>query len=112
MQAEPQVEEKWIEEGELELWDIRNYRDRIDRERNTPATRRQAGTSIKVGLVKYFNLIYFFCYFFYLIASLIVDKLKGIKVMCREKNSVDVSTYLLHFPTFLLLFCYFLLLFC
>ena len=47
VQAEPQVDEKWIDENELELWEIKTYRQKIERDRDSAVTRRQAGTSIK-----------------------------------------------------------------
>ena len=31
--AEPRVEEQWIDEDHLELWEIKAYRDKIERER-------------------------------------------------------------------------------
>ena len=45
--ADPRVEEVWVEELTLELWEIKAYRDRVDRERERLTTRRQAGTVIK-----------------------------------------------------------------
>ena len=47
VQAEPQVDEKWIDENELELWEIKTYRQKIERDRDSAVTRRQVGTSIK-----------------------------------------------------------------
>jgi hypothetical protein len=45
--ADPRVEEVWIDEADLELWEIKAYRDRCERERSAVGTRRQAGTAIK-----------------------------------------------------------------
>ena len=45
--ADPRVEEIWIDELDLELWEIKAYRDRCDREKSAVATRRQAGTTIR-----------------------------------------------------------------
>ena len=45
--ADPRVEEVWVEELTLELWEIKAYRERVDRERERLTTRRQAGTVIK-----------------------------------------------------------------
>ena len=45
--AEPRVEEQWIDEDHLELWEIKAYRDKIERERTAAITRRQAGREIK-----------------------------------------------------------------
>ena len=45
--ADPRVEEVWVDELTLEPWEIRAYRDRVDRERERLTTRRQAGTIIK-----------------------------------------------------------------
>ena len=36
-----QVDEKWIDENELELWEIRTYREKIERDRTAAVTRRQ-----------------------------------------------------------------------
>merc|ERR1719187_1465292 len=45
--ADPRVEEVWIEETDLELWEVRAYRERLDRERTAVGTRRNTGTTIK-----------------------------------------------------------------
>ena len=45
--ADPRVEEVWIDEADLELWEIKAYRDRLDRERTAVGTRRNTGTTIK-----------------------------------------------------------------
>ena len=45
--ADPRVEEVWIEEADLELWEVRAYRERVERERTAVGTRRQAGTAIR-----------------------------------------------------------------
>ena len=45
--ADPRVEEVWVDELSLEPWEIRAYRDRVDRERERLTTRRQAGTILK-----------------------------------------------------------------
>ena len=41
--ADPRVEEVWVDEISLELWEIKAYRDRVDRDRERLTTRRQAG---------------------------------------------------------------------
>merc|ERR1719327_1761917 len=38
--ADPRVEEVWVDEADLELWEIKAYRDRLDRERTAVGTRR------------------------------------------------------------------------
>jgi nucleosome-remodeling factor subunit BPTF len=45
--VEPKVEEKWVEEEKLELWEIRAYRERIERDRNAPVTRVRTGTTVR-----------------------------------------------------------------
>jgi len=48
--ADPRVEEVWVDELALELWEIKGYRDRVDRDREKTTfatTRRQAGTMIR-----------------------------------------------------------------
>jgi len=48
--ADPKMEEVWVDELSLELWEIKGYRDRVDRDREKltmTTTRRQAGTLIK-----------------------------------------------------------------
>merc|ERR1719228_2757223 len=45
--ADPRVEEDWVDEADLELWEIKAYRDRLDRERTAVGTRRNTGTTIK-----------------------------------------------------------------
>ena len=45
--ADPRVEEVWVEEMSLELWEIKAYRDRLDRDRERLTTRRQAGIITK-----------------------------------------------------------------
>merc|ERR1719234_1952998 len=45
--ADPRVEEVWIDEADLELWEIKSYRDKLDRERTAVGTRRNTGTTIK-----------------------------------------------------------------
>ena len=47
VQAEPQVAEKWIDEHELELCDIRAYRDKLERGNDVPITRTNNGRNIK-----------------------------------------------------------------
>ena len=43
MQTEPEVKEEWIPEEKLELWEIRAYRDRLERDRNAAITRTRTG---------------------------------------------------------------------
>ena len=43
-QTEPEVKEEWIPEEKLELWEIRAYRDRLERDRNAAVTRTRSGT--------------------------------------------------------------------
>ncbi len=45
--SEPKVEEKWIPEEKLELWEIRAYRERLERERNAPVTRVRTGAAVR-----------------------------------------------------------------
>jgi len=48
--ADPKMEEVWVDELSLELWEIKGYRDRVDRDREKltmTTTRRQAGTLIR-----------------------------------------------------------------
>ena len=45
--ADPRVEEVWVDEISLELWEIKAYRDRVDRDRERLTTRRQAGIITK-----------------------------------------------------------------
>merc|ERR1719228_1606864 len=45
--ADPRVEEDWVDETDLELWEIKAYRDRVDRDRERLTTRRQAGIITK-----------------------------------------------------------------
>merc|ERR1719382_2090295 len=45
--ADPRVEEVWVDEISLELWEIKAYRDRLDRDRERLTTRRQAGIVTK-----------------------------------------------------------------
>ena len=45
--ADPRVEEVWVDEISLELWEIKAYRDRLDRDRERLTTRRQAGIITK-----------------------------------------------------------------
>jgi hypothetical protein len=47
VQAEPQVEEKWIDEHDLELCDIRAYRNKLENESSLPLTRTNNGRNIK-----------------------------------------------------------------
>ena len=45
--ADPRVEEVWIDELDLELWEIKAYRDKCDREKNAVGTRTQSRTTIR-----------------------------------------------------------------
>ena len=47
VQAEPQVEEKWIDESEFELSEIRAYRNKLENEKSVAVTRTNNGRSIK-----------------------------------------------------------------
>ena len=46
-QTEPEVKEEWIPEDKLELWEIRAYRERLERDKNAAITRTRTGTQIK-----------------------------------------------------------------
>ena len=46
-QMEPKVTEEWTDEEKLELWEIRAYKERLDREKAVSLTRSRTGTSIK-----------------------------------------------------------------
>lgn len=46
-QTEPEVLENWIPEEKLELWEVRAYRDRLDRDRNAAVTRTRTGTTMR-----------------------------------------------------------------
>ena len=45
--TEPELIEKWIPEEKLELWEIRAYRDRLERDRTASQTRTRTGASIR-----------------------------------------------------------------
>jgi len=46
-QMEPKVTEEWVEEEKLELWEIRAYREKLDREKAMSLTRSRTGTTLK-----------------------------------------------------------------
>ena len=46
-QTEPKVTEDWIDEDKLELWEIRGYKERLERDRNMSVTRSRTGTQIR-----------------------------------------------------------------
>ena len=46
-QAEPKVVEDWVDEEKLELWEIRAYREKIDRDKNASVTRTRSGVGIR-----------------------------------------------------------------
>lgn len=46
-QSEPKTIEQWIDEEKLELWEIRAYRDKIERDKNASITRSRTGVAIK-----------------------------------------------------------------
>jgi len=46
-QSEPKVIEEWIEESKLELWEIRAYREKMERDRNAALTRLRTGVTLK-----------------------------------------------------------------
>eukprot|EP00094_Tigriopus_californicus_P011143 TCALIF_10753-PA protein Name:"Similar to E(bx) Nucleosome-remodeling factor subunit NURF301 (Drosophila melanogaster)" AED:0.03 eAED:0.03 QI:0/0.85/0.75/0.87/1/1/8/257/2554 len=46
-QSEPKTIEHWIDEEKLELWEIRAYRDKIERDKNASITRSRTGVPIK-----------------------------------------------------------------
>ena len=46
-QAEPKVVEEWVDEEKLELWEIRAYREKIDRDKNASVTRTRSGVGIR-----------------------------------------------------------------
>ncbi len=47
VETEPKVVEDWIPEESLELWEIRGYREKLDRDRNASLTRSRTGTAIR-----------------------------------------------------------------
>ena len=46
-QSEPQLMEKWIDENDLELWEIRAYKERLEREKYMSITRGRSDTTVK-----------------------------------------------------------------
>ena len=46
-QSEPQLNEQWIDEEKLELWEIRAYKDRLEREKYASITRGRSDTVVK-----------------------------------------------------------------
>ena len=46
-QTEPEVLEKWVPEEKLELWEIRAYRDRLERDKNASQTRTRTGVNLR-----------------------------------------------------------------
>lgn len=46
-QSEPQLTEQWIDEKDLELWEIRAYKERLEREKYVSITRGRSDTIIK-----------------------------------------------------------------
>ena len=46
-QTEPEVIEKWVPEEKLELWEIRAYRDRLERDKNASQTRTRTGVNLR-----------------------------------------------------------------
>ena len=46
-QTEPEVIEKWIPEEKMELWEIRAYRDRLERDKNASQTRTRTGVNLR-----------------------------------------------------------------
>ena len=46
-QSEPQLTEQWIDENSLELWEIRAYKDRLEREKYMSITRGRSETVVK-----------------------------------------------------------------
>ena len=46
-QAEPKVVEEWVDEEKLELWEIRAYREKMDRDKNASVTRTRSGVGIR-----------------------------------------------------------------
>ena len=47
VQTEPEVKEDWIPEEKLELWEIRAYRERLERDRNAAVTRTRTGVQLR-----------------------------------------------------------------
>lgn len=52
IQTEPQVSEEWIDEGKLELWEIKQYGDKQEKTNTIPITRTTTG---KLPLPKTFD---------------------------------------------------------
>ena len=46
-QSEPKVVEEWVDEEKLELWEIRAYREKLDRDKNASVTRTRSGVGIR-----------------------------------------------------------------
>ena len=46
-QSEPQLNEQWIDEDKLELWEIRAYKERLEREKYASITRGRSDTVVK-----------------------------------------------------------------
>lgn len=46
-QCEPKVFEDWVPEEKLELWEVRAYKERLEREKNASVTRMRSGTAIR-----------------------------------------------------------------
>ena len=46
-QSEPQLNEQWIDEEKLELWEIRAYKERLEREKYASITRGRSDTIVK-----------------------------------------------------------------
>ena len=46
-QLEPKVTEEWIEEEKLELWEIRGFKEKLDRDKSLSLTRSRTGTVVK-----------------------------------------------------------------
>ncbi len=46
-QLEPKVTEEWVEEEKLELWEIRGFREKQDRDKAMSLTRSRTGTAVK-----------------------------------------------------------------
>ncbi len=47
VKTEPEVLEQWIPEEKLELWEVRAYRDKLERDRNAAVTRTRTGAAIR-----------------------------------------------------------------
>jgi nucleosome-remodeling factor subunit BPTF len=46
-QSEPKVKEEWVDETRLDLWEIRAFREKIERDKNASLTRTRTGVALR-----------------------------------------------------------------